>query len=71
MPVEGGPDRPMTFGEHVIDSLARLHTKVDFANGRLASVEKQVRLHERALWMIMGGGILVGWAVRYLVGFLK
>jgi hypothetical protein len=60
-------DKAFKFREKVINSLTSLHLKMDFANGRLQKVEKKVDFHEKVLWMVMGGGMIVGYALSYLL----
>ncbi|HEV8384006.1 MAG TPA: hypothetical protein VGQ11_03975 [Candidatus Acidoferrales bacterium] len=67
------PIRSHDFRLFVVQKLTLLETMiVDLAGngqpGRIQRLEDKVRAHDRWLWLMMGGGAVVGWLLQRLFG---
>lgn len=67
MPASGEP-----FRMYVVRSLEHLKTQMDMLvgngqPGRITALEQRVGRHEKFVWVITTGGVLLGWLLRYLL----
>jgi hypothetical protein len=60
------------FRMYVVRSLEHLKTQMDMLvgngqPGRITALEDRVGRHEKFVWVVTGGGVILGWLLHYIL----